>query len=400
MVKYPPQSYLQSTLLWLFLSLILAGCSNNKHISTGNEQALFRLITEKEAVFGFRPKIISKDEIYSLSTTQLNQFNLFYNEKSRSGVNPNRRIFQYLKEYEKQFRYSDLTLPAKDSLLQSEGNCLSLAILTAALAKSADIFIDHQLVETQPMYEQKNRMILTNQHVRSVLYEPYSTGENILDNMKFDKRRKGVIIDYFSTKNSRVRKNLSESEFVSLFYKNKAADAIVEKHFNRAYWLVREAFSHTPNDGQAINMMALIHEKSEQKQQAEKLYKYGLRHTKNKLELLRNYYLLLKKQHRTAEAKRIKAQLDSISTPNPFDWVNLGDSAFNQQKYLEAKRYYRKAIGHAPYLHQAHFGMAKADFKLGNLKRARRSMEKAIKNTQDHGLQSFYKKELDKLPKN
>ena len=84
---------------------------------------------------------------------------------------------------------------------------------------------------------------------------------------------------------------------------------------------------------------------------------------------------------------------------NPFDWISLGHTAFSERKFSEAKRYYNKALKIAPYLHQGHMGVAKSEFKLGNINASKKSMLLAKKNAFELKLQDLYQTKLNALAK-
>jgi len=387
-------------LLSIFLPtlLLINACSLQKRAPTAAQSAIQPLVPyETGEKFGIRPSFPTPEQVFKLSQQQINEFSAYYLSPSLQQTSSNRRIFQYLKEYEKSYRYSGKTLTAEQSLIQTEGNCLSLAILTTALAKSVGVDTGYQLVDSQPVYQKEEDIILSAQHIRSLLFEPKKSPKQQFNRGQLELGRNTLIVDYFPTQNSRIRKNISESEFVAMYYKNIAADAIINRLYDDAYWLIRESFHHSPMDEQSINMMALVHEKKGFKRLAEKLYLFGLKYAENKLDLLRNYYIFLKSQHRRIDAQRIKIQLATIEVPNPFDWINLGNTSFAQNKYREAKRYYKKAAKQAPYLHQAHFGIAKSDFKMGNIRRAKASMKLAKEKAIDQNTKSLYQKKLDAL---
>jgi len=389
-------------LLVIFLPILLLnnGCSIQKHASTATKiPPSFIVPYEAGEKFGNRPPIPAPEQIFNLSEQQADEFSAYFLGHPQKNTSENLRIFQYLKEYEKRYQYSGKTLTAEESLLQAEGNCLSLAILTTALAKSVGVDTGYQLLDSQPVYQKQNNIILSAQHIRSLLFVAKKTVREQIVSGRLVIGRNALIVDYFPSQNSRVRKNISESEFVSMFYKNKAADAIVKGNYDSAYWLIRESFLHYPTDEQAINMMAVIHEKKGLKNESEKLYQFGIKYAKNKLDLLRNYHIFLKSQNRMIDAQRIKDQLAAIKVPNPFDWINLGNTAFEQNKYREAKSYYKKAAKQAPYLHQAHFGIAKSDFKMGNIRWAKASMKRAKEKAIDQNVQSLYQQKLDALSK-
>jgi len=146
-------------------------------------------------------------------------------------------------------------------------------------------------------------------------------------------------------------------------------------------------------------MMALVHEKKGLKKNADKIYRQGIKYAQHKLDLLRNYSLFLKKEHRYRDAKNIEKQLAKINVVNPFDWVNLGNTAYSQKKYRESRRYYLKAIKIAPYVHQAYLGIAKSEFKLGNFKAAKKSLLLAKNNTVDDKIKGYYQAKLNSLAK-
>ena len=184
-----------------------------------------------------------------------------------------------------------------------------------------------------------------------------------------------------------------------MYSRNKAADAIIRKNYNQAYWLLRDALSYTPFDQHAINMMAVVHQNVGLKKDAENLYQYGIKYASDKLDLLRNYHIYLKKEHRFNDAKEINTQLSQIKTTNPFDWILLGHTAFKQGKYSESKRYYARAAKVAPYLHQAYMGIAKSEFKLGNFHAAKVALNVAREKAFDDKTKLLYQAKLTALSK-
>lgn len=344
-------------------------------------------------LFGKRPLIIENETIYHLSEKQKQDFLIFFESKNNRALSPNRRIYEYLLRYVKNYHFLNQTLIASQSLEQSKGNCLSLAILTSALANAVAVDTGYQLVESTPVYQKEGNIILSSLHVRSLLFEQ----KKELDEGLISMGRKGLIVDYFPTRGSHVRRNVSQTEFIAMYYRNKAADSIIEKDYNSAYWLLRKTLDYIPTDEHAINMMAIVHENSGLSIEAEKLYRYGIKYANNKLDLLRNYHIFLKKEHRINDAKEVKLQLTTIKISNPFDWINLGHSAFDQHQYIEARRYFKRAAKLAPYLHQAYMGIAKAEYKLGNVRAAKESLNAALEKAFSTKTKSLYQAKLAAL---
>ena len=349
----------------------------------------------EDQMFGDVPKLTSVEQIFSLTKAQQQDFERFFHSYKNNSIPANRRVYKYLQRYVKNYNYFNKTLTAEQSLSQAQGNCLSLAILTTALSKLAGVETGYQLVESAPVFQKEGDIVISSQHVRSLLYAPKIE----IPDGYVSLARSGVIIDYFPSAGTHVKRTVLESEFHAMYYRNTAADEIIHKNYDKAYWLLKQALALYPTDEHAINMMAVVHERKGLTYHADKLYKYGLKYSKDKLDLLRNYQKFLRKQNRYAEAKLIKAKLATMKNVNPFDWINLGHTAFSEKKFSEAKRYYKKALKIAPYLHQGHMGVAKSEFRLGNIKASKKSMSLAKKNAFELDVQELYQQKLNALAK-
>ncbi len=378
-------------LLGIAFLTFISSCATNNDSRINKPSKVIRLQIADAHFFSPRPKIISVDKIYQLSEQQHSEFRHYFNSKSNQKSKPHRRVFNYLKNYTQKYQFKDRTLTAKETLDTFQGNCLSLAILTTALAKSVAIETGYQIVDSLPVYQQEGDIILASEHIQSLLFDPQ------VEKADENNSVKGIIVDYFPSKGDRVKRRVTESEFSALYYRNLAADAIVNKDYNLAYWLLIETFRYNPADEHAVNMMALVHEKKGFRKNAESIYKQGIKYANHKLDLLRNYSLFLKKDRRFREAKQVERQLAKIKVDNPFDWIKLGHTAYTQRQYKESRRYFQKAANMAPYIHQAYLGIAKSEYKLGNYRAARRVLALAIRNTDDDETKNYYQAKLNGL---
>ncbi|TQV89668.1 tetratricopeptide repeat protein [Aliikangiella coralliicola] len=343
--------------------------------------------------FGERPKIISPAEVSRLSIEQQSEFLAYFRSHEEQDTRANKVIGDYLKQHLSDFNYYSDTLTAQNSLIEQQGNCLSLAILTKALADLVNVEVKYQLVQTTPVYQKEGNVILSSQHVRTKLLDPKiarEKGEIVL-------LRGGVYIDYFPTLGSRALRSVDEAEFYSMYYRNKAAEALINKNNVLAYWLLRQSLSLKPSDAHAINMMAVVYSNTGQLDTAAELYRYGIENSENKLDLLSNYHTLLKKTGQIEEAAKIAKILDQYDDPNPFKWVRLANTAYNARNYSRAIYYYKKASRAAPYLHEPYAGIARSNFQMGRLTSAQQAMEKALQNTHKHNTKKLYQAKYEML---
>ena len=343
--------------------------------------------------FGEKPVMLTADELFNLSPEQRATFNKYLKSPRNSGQLRHKRVSNYLKKVLHGFNYHSETLIASEVAETLGGNCMSLAILTTALARAADIEIGYELTQTPPVYQKKGNTILSSQHIRSTLYEP-DDGEK----EEFLLSLQPVIkIDYFPTKNTIVQRKVREPEFVSMYFRNKAAEALIVNHLAEAYWYARESLKYAENNSHGINILALVYENSGHEQDAEKLYQFGIEHTDDQLELLSNYHRYLIKRERFADAAEVQSKIIEIDEPNPFDWLQMADKSMDNGDYATALKYYDRVVELAPYLHHGYFGRGKAEFMRGNPRRAKAAFTKAAELAVEPETQEIYRAKLSAL---
>jgi tetratricopeptide (TPR) repeat protein len=206
-----------------------------------------------------------------------------------------------------------------------------------------------------------------------LLYGPVSTAEsgNASNHV-------WVQVDYFPTIGRRLIANLERNNFLAMYYRNYAAEALIKADLNTAYWYVRESLVLAPDNADAINMLAVVHKRKGNLDIAEQLYRYGIAHAEEKLSLLKNYKVMLEAGNRLEEAAAIEQQLADLDDPSPFNWLRLARISYEAGDFQAAVRYYNHALKLAPYMHEAYLGVALSLHGLGDDSAARRSLEQAL----------------------
>ena len=339
--------------------------------------------------FGDELSLETEDEILTLSAEQKRHFMSFYNDYSNLNKPGHQRLYEYLQTFGEEFKYGNFTSDAKTTLANSTGNCMSLAVLTTALSRAAKIEIKYQLVNRVPIFQEYGSVVFNAQHIRSIIYEPRDD---------FDTRitvwRSKAIIDYYPSKSAFVNGYVSETEFIAMYYRNLAAEALAKDDNNRAYWLLKRSLEIEPENAEAINSLAVIHRRVGAIDKAEELYKYGIKKALNKIVLLKNYQILLLAQNRVDDADKIAKELENLEDLNPFNWLLAANEAFDEKNYPVAIKLYKKSIELAPYLHQGHFGIAKSEYQRGNLRASRIALQEALEQAFDSDSKSIYEAKL------
>jgi Tfp pilus assembly protein PilF len=381
---------------------LLAGCvSQQAQLQVAEKPAPVADDTRKalsfdSSRFGEPPEIISVEDIFGLTYEQEEAFLKYFESPIRQFTPPHELVSGYLQNITMDFGYQGQTFTAQEALQSASGNCLSLAILTTALAKLAGVETGYQLVDSAPVFESRGNIVYKGQHVRTKLYSPVSdvtTGSFLL-------RRNSLLVDYFPTEGTRFVRNITEAQYIAMFYNNLASEAIAREDYDAAFWLLLKTLELTPEAPGAINSMAVIHRRIGDLNKAEEIYQYGIAHLDDKISFLRNYRVLLEQQGRFDEVAQINRQLTALDDPSPFDWLHAGHNAYSEGNYQEAVLLYRKAAKIAPYLHESYAGLAKAYYMIGDRHRAEREFRNALEKSQRSSTRSMYEAKLMVLSQN
>lgn len=352
---------LQSVAITLIAGALLSACSTNPGMDDVHHSSSLTLESD---LFGERPNMISVSEIHELSDEQALEFGRYLNDPRNQNEPTHTIVSDYLQTITDNFTYHGKTYTASETLDKSAGNCLSLAILTTALAKVAEVEIAYRLTDSLPVFESRGNHIRRELHVRSFLYDPTwepKDGYLVLS-------PPGVTVDYFPVDSDRFIRNIDGSEYLSMYYRNMAADAVQDENLSEAYWLLIQSLELSPLSADSLNMLAIVNDRAGDKSKSEEIYRFGIQNSPRQVSLLRNYGIFLRREGRSAEAEEIDKTLSRLADPNPFDWISAGQNAYEANEFRRAIGFFGKAADLAPYLHEAHFGLAKANFRLGNLK--------------------------------
>ncbi|HEY7774328.1 MAG TPA: hypothetical protein VIC26_14185 [Marinagarivorans sp.] len=342
------------------------------------------------ALFGEPIALETEASLFALTPAQRKDFLAFYNHFLRQNSPGYERVFDYLEKQTRNFEYQTKTYSAAQTLSTLRGDCMSLAVLTTALANAVDdVEIRYQLVDSSPVFYKNSNVVVKGVHVRSKLYERASPGNA---NQYFT--GSSLIIDYLPDDQTRFIGNISREKFLALYYGNRAVESMANEQWREAYWYTREALNYVPHDAANINTMAVIFRRVGDIQKAEAVYRFGIAAADDQLTLLKNYRLLLRSEGRYDEAEQIAQKMADYNDPSPFGWLDAANLAYNEGNYEEAALFYRKSIDAAPYLDYGYFGLARVKYQQGELLDAKRMLIKAMEKTFKEDGRDLYQAKL------
>jgi len=384
--------------LFLPIVLYLSACSS---LDQGGFDLQSQSVPVFPDYFSEKPAIVSLEEIHQLTPQQEESFLSYFNAADNQNIDPHIRVANFLLNSANNFVYESKTYTASEAFRLNQGNCMSLAVATTALANLANIQIEYQLIDSTPVYQLSGSVANKGIHIRSLIYKPVTTeavttsSNNATSFSNYSEG--GLIIDYFPSEDGRFIGNVSYEEYIAVYYRNIAAEALNNDDYSVAYWNTLESMKYDPLSSDALNMLAVAYKRIGVLDKAEEIYLYGINHAKDKLTLMKNYHILLTSQNRALEAETINRRLSTMNDPSPIHWFNVAKHSYDINDYSDAIRFYSRAIEIAPYLHEAHIGMALSYYQLGQVESAERALNRAINNVNDFSTRNLYESKLNAL---
>ena len=326
----------------------------------------------ESATFRYTP-VTQPSSLFSLSQAQQQEFLSYYYAPENQDTSPNFRLADYLNKLVQHFNYVGETFTASEALSKQSGNCLSLAVLTTALARLVGLDVFYQQVHTPPLYRRINGVLTTSTHVRSIVLEPQHEKQ---DGVIFFRSR--AVIDYFPSASNDLGEYITENAFISMYYQNMAAEEVGNKNGSLAYSYLSEAMKLDDTNPETINTLAVLYRKHGLFEKARSLYEFVIENDNKSIHTLTNYAVLL-------DSVGDKQALDNLGElylraddSNPYRWYDLGNDALKKGNYERAEVFFKRAIKEGPYLAEGYLGLSKAHYFNGNIEQALTMMEKAV----------------------
>ena len=286
----------------------------------------------------------------------------------------------------------DANTSANDTFHAQAANCLSMSIMTYALASEAGFDVDFQEIMIPEYWTRRAGFSLLNGHINIKIMSPVQP--NV-----FELYRQSYQVDFDpqSTRREFPQKIVSKQDVLSMFYNNKGADAVLQKDYVHAYAYFREALVVKPSFDSAWINLGILYRLSEYYPQAEKTYQHALAIKPESLTALENLAYLYTFTGRNEEALKILAKVESQRNSNPYYHVNLGEQEMEQQHWVQALAHFRKALALDRGKHEVYFGLARIYFEIGELQKSKRYFKLAKNSSQNKYDEDRYQSKLELL---
>ena len=315
--------------------------------------------------------------------------------RSQQGKSTQQALFDALYKKDKlQLEYdSTMTRNAEQAFEARSGNCLSLVIMTAALAREANLSVEYQRVEVGDSWSRSGNLYFSAGHVNLKLGKSKLTLDRSYDPNAF------MTIDFLPPEDLKlqVAQSLEEKTIVAMYMNNRAVENMVQNHLDNAYWWARNAIQRDPGFLNAYNSLGVIYEHHGNPAEAEHVLRYAYQQQPANTIIMFNLAQALRDLGRTTEAQALQEELARLEPHPPFFFFNLGRAAMQAGDYAHARNMFTRELARDPNYHEFHFWLAVADYRLGDLKDADKHMKIALENSTTRGDHDLYAAKLDRI---
>ncbi len=281
---------------------------------------------------------------------------------------------------------STITRTAAEAFEARAGNCLSLTVMTAALARELGLSVSFHRVLAEPLWTRSGDTLFASGHVNVVLAPSLADEHSIIRNLN------AVVVDFLPGADLRRQRSqeIQEHTVTAMYMNNRAAEAIPGGSLDEAYWWARGAILHDPRFLEGINTLGVVFSRHGNPAQAERAFRYVLAVETENVSAMANLAGLLERLGRQVESLVLKDRLRRLESQPPFHFFDLGMAALRGGEFEAARDHFLRELRRNAYYHGAHFGLAIAYLGLGESGPARKHLGTALETSTNRGEHDLY----------
>ena len=285
---------------------------------------------------------------------------------------------------------ASVTRTAAQAFAARSGNCLSLVLMTAALAREMGLEVTFQSARLDDAFSRSGDLTLRSGHVNLVIgpRPPVLRWQTL--NWVSDPNR--LQVDFLPPDELRGLRTepISEATVLAMFMNNRAAEALAVRRTTEAYAWVREALRSDPSFWPAVNTLGVVYQQAGHLAAAALAFEQLLARDDSQVAAMWNLAQVLHSQGRDAEAARWTAQRLVLEPVPPYHYQQLGEAAMARGAWAQAREHFhseQRITGDSPELQH---GLAQAHFRLGEWGAARQALQQAIASSPNAAQQARY----------
>lgn len=382
----------RSTLCLFIITFLFGnGCSTITTSNTDLLQSSQYLYADNKFPLANQYLIESQDEIFAIDQ-EMKSMVKYILRKTRNEEEKAKLLLRYIfSSNHINISYdSYANVNAIDAFYGKKANCMSLTIMAYALGSEAGMSLKFQDVEVPEYWIRNGTQQLLMGHVNLLVTRKkrnninYYLSKNLLE----------IDFDPNAVNDSFRKKMISKNRITAMFYNNKAADAMIDLNYNKAYAYLRAATLIDPSFSSAWGNLGIMYKHHNLFDLAIKTYQFSLNLKPNDPNVLENLSLLYVKLNRLEEAEKIKRFLHRKRSKNPHYHALLSDEANYQGNKNKAIEHLQKAIKLENNYHEFYYNLAKLYYQTKQINLAQFALKKALKLNKNINTEMKYNKKL------
>ena len=288
---------------------------------------------------------------------------------------------------------SATTRNAAQTFEERAGNCLSLVIMTASLARELGMSVYFQSVFVDETWSRSGGMFFTIGHVNLTVGKRYHDIKSRIDDNVM------ITIDFNPPIENKSYHTwaITEKTVLAMYMNNRGAEALARGQVNDAYWWLREAIIQDPTFLSAYNTLGVVYRRNGNLAEAEQALKFALARDADNSQIMSNLAMVLNETGRATQANDLMAKVERRQPFAPFHFFTLGAEAMKAGDFKTARDMFRRELARDPYNHEFHFGLAMALARLGEMAESRRHMATALDFSTTRREHDLYAAKLDRM---
>jgi tetratricopeptide (TPR) repeat protein len=286
----------------------------------------------------------------------------------------------------------DANTIASETFRNRAANCLSLSIMTYALAREAGFGVRFQDIDIPEFWTRRDGISLLNGHVNLQIV-PRSSNTAIY----FKTQGYQVDFDPQAIKAHFPKKYISKQLVLAMFYNNKGADALLQHDFDSAFAYFSAALKLEPEFVSGWVNLGFLYRLKGLYAGAERVYSHALNMAPDNLTGWENLAYLYTYTGRADEADVILARVERKRQDNPFYHLDLGEREFDKGNWEIALDHFRRALALNNRHAEIFFALAKTYYQLGEEQRTRHYLKMAKRTAHSLNEKDKYQGKMDLL---
>jgi tetratricopeptide (TPR) repeat protein len=282
-----------------------------------------------------------------------------------------------------------VTKTASEAFATRSGNCLSLVIMTAALARELNLPVRFQSAYLDETWSRSGDLLFASGHVNITLGRRMMDAGTLRDINPYT-------IDFLppeDLRSLRVR-DIDEATVLAMYANNRAAEALARGRLDDAYAWSREALRNDPSFNAAYNTLGVVYLRKGEVALAGRVFERTLARDARNTRALSNLAETYQRQGRVDDAAAMRTRLASIEAVAPFHFFQLGLDAAGRGDWQTARGFFAREVARADYNHEFHFWLGLADWHLGDTEQASRHLRLAMDSSTTRGQHDLYAAKL------